>query len=116
MTPDQIKAMIAKLRADGAEENRIELFEHYARRGRLIRAYRAIHKHNTCAALRRRDGQPCLSKPEPPYRFCRFHGGVSKKGKMSPEGRERCRQAGYRGGTTTQMRKRQRKYAEIFGD
>ena len=107
---------IAKaLRAHGIDEARVQAYVEYHQRGRFERADNIIHK-KTCAARRRRDGLPCLSAPNPPYKFCRFHGGVSKRGKMSPEGRERCREAGRRGGTKTQMQNRQRKTAAIFDD
>jgi hypothetical protein len=103
------------LRERGIDEARIQLYIEYHQQGRFERADRILHKV-TCAARRRRDGLPCLSAPNPPYRYCRFHGGVSKKGKMSPEGLERCRAAGRRGGLKSQERIRRRKIAALFGD
>ena len=112
---DKIKRITAACRTRGVEESRIQAFVVYAQQGRWERAYNILRKP-TCAARRRRDGLPCLSMPQPPYKYCRFHGGVTKRGKMSPEGLERCREAGRRGGTKTQMQNRQRRYAEVFGE
>jgi hypothetical protein len=92
------------LRAHGIDEARIQLYVEYHQQGRFERADNILNKV-TCAARRRRDGLPCLSAPNPPYKYCRFHGGVSKKGCMSPEGLERCRQARLRGLETMRLKR-----------
>lgn len=97
----QIQNFIERLRADGYDDQRIQLFEHSWRMGRRSHAVKILRKPAICGATRG-NGLPCPGTPEPGRRRCKFHGGRTN-GPTTKEGRERIAEA---------QRERWRRYRE----